>query len=67
MRPRPHADADLDLLIEPGEDGHEPVDGKALKVSTADTGKVGGGDAGDLFRLPHREFPLVQHPDDPRG
>ena len=25
--PRRHGDADPDLLVEPGEDGHEPVDG----------------------------------------
>jgi len=57
----------LPQLVEPGEDGHEPVDGEALEVGATDAGEVSGGDAGDLFRLPHRESPLVQHAEDPRG
>src|SRR5436305_51113 len=46
----------LHVAIEPVENRHQPVDGKALELGLADARKIGGGDAGDLLGRPHRQI-----------
>ena len=55
VRPRPRG-ADLDLLVEGGENDHKRGDGEAPQIGAADVGEAGGGgDAGDFLRFSDRE------------
>jgi hypothetical protein len=57
----------LDLLIELAEDRNHAVKSEAAKLRVANTRKFRVRNAGELFRVPRREFAFVEHPNDFRG
>jgi hypothetical protein len=61
------SDRHFDLLAEPGQNRHQAVDGEAVELRLADAGEIRCGDARQLLRGPHRQFPVVEHANDTRG
>ena len=43
---------------------NQPVQGEPSEIRVADSGEIGGGDAGAFVGLPHRQVVTVQHLDD---
>jgi hypothetical protein len=54
-------DGNIDVLAQPVEDVHQPVDGETLQLHLPDTRKVRRGDRGQLLRLADDELAVVEH------
>lgn len=61
----PDAERHLDPLVEGVEHADQPIEGKAAIGGVAHAREIGGGKAGRPGRLPGRQLPLVERPDDP--
>jgi hypothetical protein len=53
---RVNGEGEFDLLTEPTEDRHEPVDSEAAKVDVSDADKLAMGDPCPGTGLPRRQF-----------
>jgi hypothetical protein len=63
----PDSQAHVNVLIETFQDRHKPINGETVKLHLANAGKVGGGNACQVFGFTHGKSLVVENTDNLGG